>query len=138
MSFRGSAATAPQGGFSCPFGAIHLLGIRIQNIGLLTPFRVNTKLLGERIATSGYRPPRNDRFFDRLRRCIATPLNILLEKCHQCIETAVGILGNIDMILVDHTIRQQKDLHSKLCCDHILGYIIADHNAVFGLFADLR
>ena len=42
------------------------MGIRIQNIGLLTPFSVNTKLLGERIATSGYRPPRNDRFFDRL------------------------------------------------------------------------
>ena len=38
------------------------MGIRIQNIGLLTPFRVNTKLLGERIATSGYRPPRNDSF----------------------------------------------------------------------------
>ena len=27
VSFRGSEATAPQGGLSCPFGAIHLLGI---------------------------------------------------------------------------------------------------------------
>ena len=36
------------------------MGIRIQNIGLLMPFCVDTELLGERIATSGYRPPRND------------------------------------------------------------------------------
>ena len=62
------------------------MGIRIQNIGLLTPFSVNTKLLGERIATSGYRPPRNDRFFDRLKSHSfkkAVALSIGLDLCSQ-------------------------------------------------------
>ena len=61
MSFRGSEATAPQGGLSCPFGAIHLLGISWNYASALFAPVVNGTTPHLEIAASAlYGPPRND------------------------------------------------------------------------------